>query len=92
MEIPKEYDLNLVQECREYNLHTSKSHNVQIKSELPEEVNEEKFVRGRSVVNPKSKNVKVKTFTTKDLKDKHQEVEIGEVKIIESDEANVDTG
>ena len=51
-----------------------KTPNVQIKSELPKEVNEEKFVRGRSVVNPKSKNVKVKMFTIKNLKDKHQEV------------------
>ena len=92
MEIPQEYDPNLVQECREYNLHTSKTPKVAIKSELPEEVNEEKFVRGRSVVNPKSRNVKVKTFSTKNPKDKHQEVQIGEVKIIESDEANVGTG
>ena len=90
VEIPQEYDPNLVQECCEYKLWTSKTPKVAIKSEITEEDNEEKIVRGRSVVNPKS--IKVKMFSTKNLKDKHQEIQIGEVKIIESYEANVGTG
>ena len=41
VQIPQEYDLNLVQECCEYNLHASKTPNVEIKSEVLEEVKEE---------------------------------------------------
>ena len=58
VEIPEEYDSNLVEECCEYNLHTSKTSNVEIISEVSKPVSKEKFVRGWSIVNPKSKNVK----------------------------------
>ena len=93
VEIPDDFDSKLVEECKEYNLHTPKKSSVIVKQEVTDtvvKVELSNFDRGRPIVNPKSRNqnVDVKSFSTKKPTDKKKEVELGVVKIID-DDANV---
>ena len=77
-----------MQECREYNLCTPKTSNVKVEEKVSESVVNEhvsKVQTGRSNVHAKatSQNVNVKTFCTKNPKEKHQQVEIGLLKFVD---------
>ena len=90
VQIPDEFDCNLVEQCKEYNLHKKKELGPIVKQEVTDtvvKVEPSNFERGRSIVNPKSRNwnVDVKSFSTKKPTDKNKEVELGVVKIIDED-------
>ena len=90
VQIPDEFDCNLVKQCKEYNLHKKKESGPIVKQEVTDtvvKVEPSNFQRGRSIVNPKSRNqnVDVKSFTTKMPTDKNNEVKLGVVKIIDED-------
>ena len=91
--IPDEFDSKLVEECKQYNLHTPKISSVIVKQEVTDtvvKVEPSNFDRGRSIVNPKSRNrnIDVRSFSTKKPTDKKKEVELGVVMII-GDDTNV---
>ena len=76
LEITDEFDNELVEEVKSYNLCASKEGKSDVKPKFAKEPSsdsenkKEKIVHGRSIVNPKQKNKGVKQFTTKNPQSK----------------------